>query len=271
MKTVLKGAEPATLTAYRIAVPNGGWEEMKNNPDYDGQATYHNCRSELLDQQGGLCAYCEIDIRDNNPLKCRVEHFHPKSDVTHIHNWALDWQNMLAVCNGGSYEHIATGGFYLEPLNQNLSCDAHKDKMIQSDKLPAQCEGWILNPIQIVALSNLFILDKSSGKLLPDADSCATHLAIPNNQLVSVEALVQNTIDMLNLNCERLSKSRLIVIRDIEKNKKKQRQTGVNAAQGMENLARRYFQARWQAFFTTIRLCLGQAAETRLQSINYQG
>lgn len=271
MKTVLKGGEPATLTNYRVAVPLGGWEEMKINPHFGGQAAYQDCRSQLVNQQGGLCAYCEIDIRDNDPLKCRVEHFHPKSDLPPPHNWALDWQNMLAVCNGGSYEYIGAAGFYLEPMSQNLSCDAHKDKMIQTNKLPAQCEGWILNPIQLTAFPILFSLDKFTGQLFPNSISCAAHPAIVNNQHASVEALVKNTIDMLNLNCERLNKSRLLVIRDIESNKKKQRQAGFDAQQGLGNLAQRYFQTSWQAFFTTIRLCLGDAAKVHLQSINYQG
>ncbi len=271
MKTIMKGGEPATLTSYRSSVPQGGWEDMKRNPHFGGQAAYQDCRGQLVSQQGGLCAYCEIDIRDNDSLKCRVEHFHPKSDVTPIYNWALDWQNMLAVCNGGSYEYIGAAGLYLEPMNQNLSCDAHKDKMIQTNKLPAQCEGWILNPIQLAAFPMLFSLDKSTGQLFANLISCAAHPTIPTNQHASVEALVKNTIDMLNFNCERLTKSRLIVIRDIERNKKKQRQAGFDAQQGLGNLAQLYFQTKWQAFFTTIRLCIGESAEVHLQSTQYQG
>lgn len=271
MKRILKGSEPATLTAYRNAVPLSQWEEMKNNPQNDGQQSYQDCRAELVSQQGGLCAYCEIDIRDNDPLKCHVEHFHPKSDVNSQHSWALDWQNMLAVCNGGSYQYISVNGFYLEPMKENLSCDAYKDQMIQSGKLPVQCDGWILNPIQLAAFPVLFSLEKHTGRLLPNSATCGNCLPFANNQHASVEALVQHTIDRLNLNCERLITARLLIVRNIENNKKKQRQDGCDPQQGLGNLAQRYFQYQWRAFFTTIRLCLGQHAEDYLQSAHYQG
>jgi uncharacterized protein (TIGR02646 family) len=271
MKRVLKGCEPSILTEYRNAVPLSQWEEMKSNPHFGGQQGYQDCRTTLVSQQGGLCAYCEIDIGDNDPLKCRVEHFHPKSDVNTQHNWALDWQNMIAVCNGGSYQYISADGFYLEPMNENLTCDAHKDRMIQSGKLLAQCDGWILNPVQLAAFPVLFILEKHTGKLLPNSVACSACLPFANNYYASVEALVQHTIDMLNLNCVRLTTARLLVVRDIENSKKKQRLAGFNSQQGLGNLAQRYFQYQWKAFFTTIRLCLGQSAEEYLQSIPFQG
>jgi len=271
MKRVLQGAEPLALTAYRNAVPRSQWEEMKNNPHYGGPLAYQDSRTTLVYQQGGLCAYCEIDIRDNDPLKCHVEHFHPKSDINYSHNWALDWQNMLAVCNGGSYRHIEESGFYLEPTAHNLSCDAHKDKMIQTQRLAEKCEGWIMNPLQLMAFPQLFRLDKSTGRLLPDPAVCIDYPALANNQHTSILNLVQHTIDMLNLNCDRLIQARLRIIWDIEKNIKKQREAGLDAQQGLANLAQRYFQFHWKAFFTTIRLCLGSSAEVYLQSINYQG
>jgi uncharacterized protein (TIGR02646 family) len=271
VKRVLKGNEPLTLNVYRQAAPLSTWDEMKCNPNYGGQQAYRDCRSDILSQQNGLCAYCEIDIRDNNPLKCHIEHFHPKADVGSGHNWALDWNNMLGVCSGGSYQYINGASFYLAPMDRNLSCDAHKDKMIQSNRLSAQCDGWILNPLQLASFPTLFSIEKSTGRLMADTINCANSTPLTNNKHTSIEGMVQNTIDMLNLNCERLSQARLMLIRDIESNKKKQRQAGLSAQQGLENLAQRYFHIQWKEYFTTIRLCLGQTAETHLQSINFQG
>lgn len=271
MKRVRKGNEPSTLEAYREAAPQSSWEQMKNDPHHEGRQAYQDCRKDSIQDQGGLCAYCEIDIRDNNPLTCRVEHFHPKSDTSTPHNWALDWQNMLGVCNGGSNPHIAADGFVLPPIAENLSCDAHKDRMIQSKQLAEQCEGWLLNPLHMQAFPSLFRLNKSTGFLSPNTAACAAHPPWPNNQHESLEELVRHTIDMLNLNCDRLAQQRLRVIRDIENNKKSQRSQGFSPQQGMSNLAGRYFRITWPGFFTTIRLFLGEAAEAHLQSLHFQG
>lgn len=271
MKKVLKGDEPQFLSSYRQAVPLGTWDQMRNDALHSGQQAYQDCRIKSIHDQKGLCAYCEIAIRDNKPLKCRVEHFHPKSDTTTAHNWALDWQNMLGVCNGGDYPHLADPAFHLKPLKDNLSCDAHKNMMIEGGLLAEPCEGWVLNPLQLAAFPTLFRLEKSNGYLLPDAVACAASPPWPDNRHASVEALVQHTIEMLNLNCNRLAKARLQVIWHIEQNKKKQRQSGFNAQQGLANLAQRYFVSHWPGFFTTIRLCLGQAAEAHLHAISYAG
>lgn len=264
MKCVCKKKEPVSLQNYRETHPNGTWNEL-----HDDKTAYKDCRTQLLTEQGGICAFCELDIRQNDPLKCRIEHFHPKSDKLTIHNWALDWNNMLGVCSGGSQKYLNAPDF-LEPLSENLSCDAYKDKMIQSGKLKESCEGWIINPLELPAFPCLFTIEKSTGKLFPDKVQCALLKEWKNNQLSTVEALVQNTIDMLNLNCDRLCQTRLRVIRDIECNKKKQRDEGFTSAQGFSNLTKHYFKQRWAGFFTTIRICLGSAAETYLQSLHTQ-
>lgn len=271
MKRVLKNAEPPTLTTFRNAVPNSTWDQMKDDTQYGGKQAYQDCRAQSIVDQGGLCAYCELDIRNNHPLQCRVEHFHPKSDTTTPHNWALDWQNMLGVCNGGDNPHLATADFHLEPTSENLSCDAHKNKIVQSGRLTASCEGWILTPLQLAVFPCLFHVEKSTGYLMPDTAACANHPPLSGNRHGSVAMLVQHTIDMLNLNCDRLAQARLRIIRDIEHNKKKQRQAGFSAQQGLANLAQRYFRIQWPAFFTTIRLCLGPAADAHLQAISFQG
>lgn len=270
MKRVVRSSEPPALATYRNAVPNSTWDQMKDDAHNGGPTAYKDCRTRLIGGQGGLCAYCEIDIRDNNPLRCRVEHFHPKSDTSGSNNWALDWDNMLGVCSGGSCSY-ALSPHALEPIADNLSCDAYKDKMINTGKLQEDCEGWILNPTQLVASPSLFLLEKSTGRLCPDEFACSQVLEFPNNKHQDIVMLVQHTIDMLNLNCDRLCQARLVVIRDIERNKKRERDARFSAPQGLANLASRYFRQRWPGFFTTIRLCLGSATETYLQSIQFQG
>jgi uncharacterized protein (TIGR02646 family) len=271
MKKVLKGAEPEELDKYRERVPRGTWDAMKNDAHFGGPNAYARGREALIANQGGLCAYCEIRIQDNHPLKCRVEHFHPKSDITPAHNWALDWSNLLAVCNGGSHPHVHAPGFHREPTRKHLSCDSHKDQMIQSNKLSGNCEGWILSPTQLHAFPNLFALDRSNGQLVPDTNACKAVEPWPGNHHGSMAALVQHTIDMLNLNCGRLADQRLLLSRHIENEKAKLRRAGLDGNKALADLVAKHLHYQWPAFFTTIRICLGIAAEAHLHAGHFSG
>lgn len=267
MKRVLKGQEPQELIAYRSVYPYGNWESSRND------VAYTVCRHRLVHDQLGLCAYCEIDIAADKPLQCRVEHFHPKSDSTPELNWALDWQNFLGVCAGGSQRYDLPP-YSLEPLRENLSCEAFKDTIIQTGGLQVQCEGWILSPTQMFAFPCLFDLQKSTGRLFPNAAGCALVANVEGNRHATIALLVEHTIGMLNLNCDRLCVARRRIIWDIERNKKKQREQGFTPLQGMRNLAEHYLrnsQTNWPRFFTTIRICLGVYAEAQLEAIGFQG
>lgn len=270
MKRVLKGDEPASLRAYRQAQPQASWDELKNDAQHGGKQAYTDVRDQTHTDSKGLCAYCEIDIQDNDPLKSRIEHFHPKSDKSTAINWALAWGNMFAVCAGGSYRHGAAP-HTMEPLTENLSCDAHKDRLIQQKILAEACEGWILNPLQLQAWHSLFEINKLTGELRASDANCAAAAPWPNIQHADTKALVEHTIVSLNLNCTRLCQARLAVVHDVERNKKKQRLAGCTPQQGLANLAVRYLNKPWPSFFTTVCMCLGSAAEDYLQKIQYQG
>lgn len=267
MKRVVKLQEPAELSAYRAGNPTGTWDQMRG--DATGRGAYEVARRQLISGQGGLCGYCEIELQVGEQLKCRIEHFHPKSDTSSAHNWALDWQNMMAVCMGGSQRHHQPP-HALEPLAENLSCDAHKDQMISTGQLDEHCEGWIIDPLALPAFPSLLFLEKSTGRLLPSADRCAA-LALPSNKHPSTQALIQHTIDMLNLNCTRLCEARKRVVWNIERNKKGFRLQKIGPDEALRTLAERYFRRHWPSFFTTVRLCLGAAAEQYLADNKFQG
>ena len=269
VKRVLKSRPgPQSLSAYKQNHPGDTWGRMRDNNAERGSQAARECRAQAVRDQRGLCAYCEQEIAADNPLHCQVEHFHPKSDRAGTRNWGLDWENMLAVCDGGSRgspEERKT-----RPLPESLYCDAHKDREIQIRKLPKACEGHLLNPLEIPAFPNLFALDKGTGFLRPDATSCAA-VKIPGNAFGTTAELVKRTIAALNLNCDRLAEKRRLLVVDIDKTKQTLRQKGTSAAVMRRELIRRYFSTRWPAFFTTLRCCLGQAAENHLRSISYQG
>jgi uncharacterized protein (TIGR02646 family) len=241
---------------------------MRDDNAAGGSLAVRDCREHAVRDQYGLCAYCEQEIAAHDALHCRIEHFHPKSDRTGTHNWALDWNNMLAVCDGG--ERTPAQKRTIHPLPANLSCDAHKNHALQSGGLPVDCEGRLLNPLDITAFPNLFVLDKGTGHL--DADDAVCRAApMPGNKQASTSELVRYTIKVLNLNCERLATKRRLLVVDIDQRKKRLRQKGIPPADMPRKLIARYFSAQWPEFFTTIRCCLGQAAEEYLQSVDYRG
>ena len=266
MKHTDKGPEPISLQAYRLAKPAATWDDLRNDALFGGEQAYKDIRTQTHADQGGVCAYCEIDVGNNDPLKSRIEHFHPKADTSTPMNWALDWPNMLAVCLGGSYRH-GSAPHTLEPLASNLSCDAHKDLLIQQGQLSSACEGWVINPLLLPGSPCLFRVDKFKGELLPHEGHCAAAAPWPGNMHADLQTLVAHTIKVLNLNCPRLCAARLAVVHDIERNKKKIAALKLKPEEGMARLAQRYLQHRWPAFVTTIRSCLGAAAEARMAAL----
>jgi uncharacterized protein (TIGR02646 family) len=239
---------------------------MRNDNAGGGTQAAHDCRAQAVSDQYGLCAFCEQRISIDDPLHCHVEHFHPKSDRSK--NWGLNWQNMLAVCDGGSAASQKARQCW--PLPDNLSCDAHKDRMIQTGTLPTDCDGWLLNPLDLPAFPNLFALDKGKGHLETENAACRT-VVINGNRHSSTAELITNTIRVLNLNCERLAEKRRQLVVNVDQNKKMLRQKGIRPADMPEKLVSRYFNEKWPQFFTALRCCLGEAVEKYLQNMHFQG
>ncbi len=258
MKTVVKSMpEPDNLAAFRTADPNGAWEDLRNGALHHGHEALQEIYSRTIRDQKGLCAYCECRIRVEDTLHRRIEHFHPKSDRSSNKNWDLDWQNMLAVCDGGTRSG--------HPLPKNMHCDARKGSVVY--------DGNLLNPLLLPLFPSLFAIHKRTGELKADKRACAG-VTIRNNHCGTTKALVENTIEILNLNCPRLSDLRLAVVEAIDAQKKQCRKKGMDPKEALRELVKRFFSTNlpdWPEFFTTIRCCLGQTAEEDLHSINYQG
>lgn len=266
MKRICRGKEPEELSDYRRANPAGDWETLRNETPH----LYEMIRRQCTADQGYLCGFCEIRLPETSMAQ-RLEHFHPKSDKSTDHNWALDWNNILGVCLGGCNPALGSyPGQYREPLPQNLSCDAHKDHLIGKGAVPPSCEGHLLNPMELMAFPCLFDLDKRTGELIPDSSNCEG-VTISPNHYSTTEELVENTITVLNLNCDRLKVQRRQVLFSIEHEKKKARERRQTASQFLSSLAKRYFSAKWPSFFTTKRILLGRYAEAYLQSISFNG
>lgn len=262
MKRINKTPGDNELTRYCQAYPDHDWDNDFRN--HNGSIDYKSIKQLMLADQGGLCGYCEKKIGDLPENKQRVEHYHSKSDDSDpTKNWALDWNNLFAVCIGGSDSDQSA-----HPLPANLSCDSHKDHLIQKGLLDIACEGYMMNPLRIIGTANLFTLDWSTGELNVNKEACA-QLADIENKHSTLEELVKETIKILNLNCQRLCDDRLAVRNDYNLQVKRMRQ--FDDRDGFKKLAQRWFTQKWPSFFTTKRCLLGKHAEEFLARISYEG
>lgn len=260
MKKILKSDPPNELTDYADKNPTEVWESFRN---YNASADYKALRARIFEDQGGLCGYCEKQVSILPEHLQRVEHYHSKSDKSSTINWDLDWYNIFGVCNGGG-----NADQYKHPLPDNLSCDSYKDHLIKIKKLPKACEGYYLNPLRVISTANLFTFNKATGELEVNTKACAGLSDIDNHYDTLVE-LVEKTIEILNLNCDRLCDDRLVI-----RNEWNQQIARARKAKNCEihsQLAKRWFRNKWPSFFTTRRILLGKHAEAYLNSIDYNG
>jgi uncharacterized protein (TIGR02646 family) len=95
------------------------WNDIKKDDTksmrgvFDNDFPKNNVKEILIHEQRGLCAYCMRRIRMNS--HSRIEHWMPLSKDK---DGALDYHNMLGVCDGG--EQIANQQGHI------VCCDAHK-------------------------------------------------------------------------------------------------------------------------------------------------
>jgi uncharacterized protein (TIGR02646 family) len=255
MKKIHKGTEPEQLIQFRQSTPSNKWRQY--TADF-------NRKKQIQDQlkldQGGLCAYCEIDLKSKNNADTadfRVEHFHPKEDSS-SYNWHLDWQNLLACCHGGSRNDIADAAN--RHTSPDHSCDVPKDNKVLDD--------IILNPLHLPAFPCLFKFNRADGSISVNIARC---------QQASVDqGKAQATIDGLRLDAKRLRDLRKPMLNKLNDQLREMVLTaGYTLEEARMRLARAELKKddhnHWPAFFSAIRDYLGEAAEQQLNDIGYQG
>lgn len=172
MKRVRITPEPARFRAWREARPDASWKEFKDEEHGTGHV-YEELRDAIFQAQGNLCAYCEIRLVP--PLHAEVEHFHPKSDHSTPHNWALDFDNLLGGCKGAP----------------DLHCGPKKDQYV--------LDGVILDPRQIRRDPSIWTVDEQ-GEIEADEDACARAGVDPDR--------ARRTLDELGLRVNSLRRQR---------------------------------------------------------------
>ena len=87
MRTITKGAEPASLTQHR----------KTPHSDYDNYTDKNGLRAALVAEQRGLCCYCMSRIR-NESDKMKIEHWRCQANYP---GEQLVYRNLLGACLGG--------------------------------------------------------------------------------------------------------------------------------------------------------------------------
>lgn len=261
MKRIYKNSEePHYLERYRLKYPNENWEHFRR---YSPKG-YEEIKARLLEEQHGLCAYCEIDLKhteeDGVVDDFRVEHFYPKKGTEdEEHNYHLDWQNMLGVCHGGSQAQVVDPEKRFTRMKSEHSCDVPK-----SDKAISEI---ILNPLEITMEKRLFHYS-SKGKMFVDDKYCPEEL----------REKAENTIRELNLNCGRLQRLRREVIQRVQDELFAITCNPDLTPEELDEVERELayawltpnMEGKYLAFFSAIRSVLNRGAEEYLAEQDYK-
>jgi len=149
MKFIEKSKPPKSLIDYK-RTPNAIYEGCGKK----------DIRIHLIAEQGGICAYCMGRISDERDKdlgkpKCEIEHFEPQDKAPEK---ALDYKNMLGVCNGNAGQP--------EKLQH---CDTKKGNQVLSsllNPLSKNIERYILYSSNGRIKSNNETLDNQLNEIL---------------------------------------------------------------------------------------------------------
>ena len=188
-------AEPPLLAQYRATNPaeekrpaseaTAVWNTFKGD-----QLAYNELVTKLAEAQQGLCIYCEQRLVDGAGRLVfndyQVEHVLAKS---HGAGGVLDWRNLALACSGGTYPHHSDSSrVYTTALN--TSCGQAKGH----GSLPKGCDP------RTFPLLDAFVEVGIDGKLSVNAGNCTAMGVVPKD--------VEDAINLVNLDCERLRKTR---------------------------------------------------------------
>ena len=165
MKRIFKNPEaPEALREFAEQYPDETWEHFRRA----NRRGYREVKRQLLEDQHGLCAYCEINIKfadeEGEVDDFRVEHFYPKSETDFaVHNYHLDWQNLLGVCHGGSQPNVEDAEVRFSRRKIDRSCDVPKGGKPINER--------ILNPLEIPADVRIYRYAAHTGRMIVDEDT----------------------------------------------------------------------------------------------------
>lgn len=167
---------PGLAEYLNIVGDETNWEEFRS---HNSGASRDELMDALVQNQHGLCAYCEIAIKGRHR---QIEHVIPQSDDEMGKAKALDIANMVACCIGGTESKASKRG---GPSCGQAKGNQSDENFIDPRILPAQ---------------------PSLTKVLRDGSITVNEEACKSEGISA--ARVRKTIEILNLNAERLRLAR---------------------------------------------------------------
>lgn len=259
MKKIIKSVEPQSLTDYRALYPTDDWKKgFSKNAGREGVTAVRNS---LLQEQGGLCVYCEIDLKisENANNDFRVEHFYPDNPETTASrvgdgvNYSLHWDNLFGCCHGGSVSTVVDNSVRCNPPDYH--CDIHKANNDLTD--------FLLNPLTDVPSFPAIFTFNEDGKIFINEGL--------DDVLID---RATRTIESLRLNSATLDKLREAVISKLNDELLAMQERGDELGYSLCFLAETYLSKNEggkynSPFFSAVRWYLGPDAETFLERVGY--
>ena len=190
MKRIGTVPDPTSgLGEYLDSVDDANWEEFRS---HDAGASLRELRGTLARNQHGLCAYCEIELKEP---RLQIEHVIPRSGDAAGEQRALDIANMVACCMGGTVRVASRQGqerddHFRTPVRDNMSCGQAKGN---------RRDEAFLDPRELPEYPSL-VRVRDNGLLEVDDGACQAAGVLLHR--------VGRTIEILNLNAERLRLAR---------------------------------------------------------------
>lgn len=241
MKRIRRIERPTPgLADYRsVERDHPSWEGFRSHRS--GEA-YRELRRAQVENQRGLCGYCEIDLESAG---VQIEHVRPRSVDASDPEGELSIGNLLASCHGGTRRSPRPQA-YRTPIGPNRSCGPAKGGVSN----PA-----FLDPRDLPASPSLYRVDPE-GRITPDTAACVA-VGVPASR-------VTESIRLVGLDGERLRRARVAVRADLLRLSADHEDDSAE----MEEVARQVLlpdgEGRLFEFFTTARSFFGEAAETVL-------
>ena len=189
----IRGLDAPTpgLTAYLACEGDAAdWDGFRSHA---AGASYRELLKKLMAVQHGLCAYCEIDLRNGDR---QIEHVVPRSEPNCGQERALDVDNLIACCKGGSARNEFGPDArddrerFRQPPRPNISCGEKKGGNWDAD---------FVDPRTLPALPSLLRVGYD-GRVEADRAAC--------QEAEQSAETVNRSIEILGLNVERLRVAR---------------------------------------------------------------